>query len=153
MEKVDTKNLPISNNEKNCLQNLEIKLHIDLYLVRNICDVKIEPKSKGIFGIKLEEDHVIEFILYSELSLPFPNNLENLKFLKKLWLNGLQFERDFYPHLINAMNDLEYLDFSYCNFQRNRYNANINFANNKLKYLDLSNCIFEEAYSFVIYKF
>ncbi|KKM94550.1 hypothetical protein LCGC14_1197200 [marine sediment metagenome] len=43
-----------------------------------------------------------------------------------------QFERDFYPHLINAMNDLEYLDFSYCNFQRNRYNANINFANNKL---------------------
>ncbi len=51
------------------------------------------------------------------------------------------------------MNDLEYLDFSYCNFQRNRYNANINFANNKLKYLNLSNCIFEEAYSFVIYKF
>jgi len=84
LEKVDTKNLPISNNEKNCLQNLEIKLHIDLYLVRNICDVKIKPKSKGIFGIKLEEDHVIEFILYSELSLPFPYNLENLKFLKKL---------------------------------------------------------------------
>ena len=148
MEKVDTKNLPISNNEKNCLQNLEIKLHIDLYLVRNICDVKIEPKSKVFFGIKLEEDHVIEFILYSEQSLPFPYNLENLKFLKKLRLNGLQFERDFYPHLINTMKDLEYLDFSYCNFQRNIYNANINFANNKLKYLDLSNCTFVQNLAF-----
>lgn len=148
MKKVDINKISIADDEKIYLENLKTRLKVDIYLVRNICDVKIEVKSEIFIGIKLNEDYVDEFILYSKQLIVFPFQLDGLKFLTKLRINGFQFQRDYKPNLINSIKDLEYLDFSYCNFQKNRYSTNINFALNKLKYLDLSNCYFEQNVTF-----
>ena len=148
MKKVDINKISITDDEKKYLVNLKTNLKGELYLVKDICEVEIHEKSEFSIYIKLDDNHVEEFFIFSFQLKPFPFQLDGLKFLTKLRVNGFQFLREYTPDLINSIKNLEYLDLSSCNFQKNRYNTNINFALQKLKYLDLSNCDFEQNITF-----
>lgn len=144
MNKVDINELPILNEEKQYLNNIKNKLEANIYLIKDISDIKLELKEPVFIGININDDHVNELILYSQRMDSMPSQLDGLRFLTKLRINGFQFQRNDSPSLINDVKDLEYLDLSYNYFRKNRYSTDIIFNLNKLRYLDLSNCIFEQ---------
>ncbi|GAI83224.1 unnamed protein product, partial [marine sediment metagenome] len=148
MKELDFNDVPLLIEEKKYLMSLKNKFKTKVYLVKDICALSEELKDRDFVGIKIKEDHIEEFIIYSKQSINFPFDFNKFKFLKKIRLNGLKFTRNFNLVEINTLQELEHLDLSYCHFQKPRYNVKIEFNLRNLRYLNLSNCIFEELLSF-----
>lgn len=119
MRKLDFNDVPLLVEEKEHLLSLKNRFNLEVYLVKDICILSEEFKGRNYVGIKIKEEHIEEFIVYSKQIVDFPFDFNVFKFLKKLRMNGLEFTRNFNPGVFSAIQELEYLDLAYCYFRKN----------------------------------
>jgi len=119
LRKLDFNDVPLLVEEKEHLLSLKNRFNLEVYLVKDICILSEEFKGRNYVGIKIKEEHIEEFIVYSKQIVDFPFDFNVFKFLKKLRMNGLEFTRNFNPGVFSAIQELEYLDLAYCYFRKN----------------------------------